>query len=101
MNNITRPTDIKDYFLKTNQMLTLGLILILVLVSGIFWYTNTVTIENSSLWIGAAFMMLALIFYKLPYISYLWTRRHFNQEELSRPEILGYNWSQFKSWLDS
>lgn len=101
MTSKIKPTDVKDYFLKINRTLTLSLVSILIIASAIFWYTKAVTLDNSSLWIGAVFMILALLFYQLPYISYLYTRRHFKKERESDPEILISGWMQFKDWVES
>lgn len=95
------PADIKQYFLKTNRNLTISLVAILILAAAVFWYTKAVTLENSSLWIGAAFMLLAVLFYQLPYLSYVLTRRHFVGADRARLEILDSDWKTFKLWLES
>ena len=95
------PADVKQYFIKTNRTLTTSLITILLVVSAVFWYTKTVTLENSSFWIGAAFMLLAVVFYQLPRVSFLITRRHFQKEDRSDIEILDSGWKPFRQWLES
>ena len=94
-------TDVKQYFLKTNRALTISLVSILIMVSALFWYTKAVTLENSSFWIGAALMLLAVLFYQLPYVSYLLTRRHFGGTDHSGIEILNSDWKSFRQWLES
>ena len=95
------PADIKQYFLKTNRILTISLVAILIVASALFWYTKAVTLENSSFWIGAAFMLLAVLFYQLPYVSYVLTRRHFESADRTGLEILDSSWKTFKQWLES
>ncbi len=91
---------VKQYFLKTNRMLTISLVVILLVVSAVFWYTKSVTLENASFWIGAAFMLLAVLFYQLPYVSFLLTRHHFDNVDHNGIEILGSDWKTFKQWLE-
>jgi hypothetical protein len=93
--------DVKQYFLKLNRNLTTSLVAILLAVSAVFWYTKAVTLENSSIWIGAAFMLLAVLFYQLPYVSYLLTQRHFESADRSSIEILYSDWKAFRRWLDT
>ena len=95
------PADVKKYFMKINRLLTSSLVSILIIISVVFWYTETVTVENSSFWIGAAFMLLALIFYQLPYVSFLVTRHHYAGQDWSGIEILGSGWRTFRQWLES
>tara|TARA_R110002096_G_scaffold109088_16_gene238835 strand:+ start:634 stop:933 length:300 start_codon:yes stop_codon:yes gene_type:complete len=95
------PADVKQYFIRINRTLTTSLVAILIAVSAVFWYTKTATLENSSFWIGAAFMLLAVVFYQLPYVSYLITRRHFGQADRVGLEILDTGWKPFKQWLES
>ena len=100
MTKLIRPAEIKDYFLKINRLMTLSLILLLLAASLVFWLTKAVTLENSSFWIGSAFMLLAIVFYQLPYLSYLLTRAHFNQHGETDSELLNSGWNQFKNSLD-
>lgn len=95
------PADVKKYFLKINRLLTTSLVAILIVASTLFWYTKAVTLENSSLWIGAAFMLLAVLFYQLPYVSFLLTRRHYDGVDHNGIEILDAGWKTFKKWLES
>ncbi len=95
------PADVKQYFFKTNRIMTTGLVIILIVVSAIFWYTKAVTLESSSLWIGAALMLLAIIFYQLPFVSFLLTRRHFEEADRNGIEILDAGWKTFRKWLES
>ncbi len=95
------PEGVKQYFLKTNRTVTTSLVAILIVVSAIFWYTKAVTLENSSSWIGAAFMLLAVLFYQLPRVSYLLTRRHFDSADRNGLEILDAGWKAFRHWLES
>ncbi len=83
-----------------NRMLTAGLILILILASLIFWVTEALPLHSSSSVIGLAFMLLAVIFYQLPYISFLLTRRHFADSDRSGIEILDAGWKTFKQWAN-
>lgn len=100
-NMTNNSVDVKQYFLKTNRILTTSLVAILLLVSAVFWYTKSVTLENSSFWIGAAFMLLAVLFYQLPYVSFLLTRHHFDYADRSGIEILDSGWKAFRQWLES
>ena len=95
------PNDVKQYFYKLNRNLTGGLVLILVIASLFFWYTKILTLQDSSMLIGAAFMLLAVLSYQLPYISFLLTRRHFASQDKSGIEILDSDWKTFKNWLES
>ena len=94
-------TDIKQYFIITNRRLTASLVALLLAVSVVFWYTKAVTLENSSVWIGAAFMLLAVLFYQLPYVSYLLTVRHFESADRNGIEILDAGWKTFRQWIES
>ncbi|MDW3094403.1 MAG: hypothetical protein R8G33_01890 [Gammaproteobacteria bacterium] len=95
------PADVKQYFLKINRNLTSGLVAVLIVASALFWYTKVVTLENSSFWIGAAFMLLAIVFYQLPFVSFLLTRRHFDSVDRSNIEILDADWKTFRKWVES
>ena len=66
----------------------------------VFWYKDLLSLQNSSLSIGTAFMLLAVLFYQLPYISYHLTRRKFADEDRQGIEILDSDWKVFKKWLD-
>ena len=101
MSHFTQLTEVKNHFFKINRGLTLGLILMIVLFSIIFWYTGIFSLESSSVWIGLALMLLAIVFYQLPFLSYLLTKRYFKQQENISSELLNSNWSQFKNWLES
>ncbi len=94
-------TDVKNYFLATNRSITVSLVVILIVVSAYFWYTQTVTLENASFWIGAAFMLLAVLFYQIPYVSFLITRRHFSSADRHGIEILDSGWKAFRQWLEA
>jgi|GEM_PF-1532378 len=93
--------DVKQYFLQLNRALTGGLIAILIIVALVFWYTEALTLQNSSSLIGAGFMLLAVVFYQLPYISFVLTRRHFAGDDRKGIEILDSEWKTFKKWLDA
>lgn len=93
--------DVKQYFLSLNRNMTIGLIFILIIVSMIFWYTGLLSLENSSVVIGAGFMLLAVLFYQLPYISYRLTQRKFANQDRQGIEILDSGWSVFKKWVDT
>ncbi len=101
MDNDNILAEIKDYFLNLNKALTLGLTIILISLSVLIWYTGTVTLQQSSMWIGLAFMLLALLFYKLPHISFLITRRHFSAHTDAEVGVLANGWGPFKSWIES
>ena len=90
---------IRDYFYKLNKTLTMGLIMILIIASALFWYTGVVTIQNSSFWIGLAFMLVAVLFSQIPHISFLITRNHFSNQK-SEVDILNSSWKGFKNWLE-
>lgn len=91
---------VKQYFLKINRALTIGLISLLIIVSSIIWYSEFLPISESSTTIGVAFMLLAVLFYQLPYISYVFTRRHFAGKDKNGIEILDAGWKTFKQWLN-
>jgi len=93
--------DVKNYFLQINRRLTLSLIVLLIIVSMIFWYTELLSLQNSSSLIGAGFMLLAVIFYQLPYVSFLITRRKFANDSRQGIEILDSGWKLFRKWLDA
>ncbi len=95
------PNDVKQYFLQLNRALTVGLIIILIIASMVFWYTESLSLQSSSSLIGAAFMLLAVLFYQLPYISFLLTRRKFSAENKQGIEILDSGWKVFKKWLEA
>ena len=95
------PTDVKQYFLKINRTLTISLVAILIGASALFWVTKAVTLEDSSFGIGAVFMLLAVLFYQLPYLSFLLTRHHFKSADQNGVEILDSGWKAFKQWLVS
>lgn len=95
------PEDVKQYFLKLNRSLTGGLIVVLIIASLVFWYTDTFSLHSSSTLIGLVFMILAVIFYQLPYFSYLLTRRRFSSKDRQGIEILDSGWKVFKQWLNA
>lgn len=95
------PNDVKQYFIQINRLLTGILLLILVIASLIIWYTDALPLRDSSVQIGASFMLLAVVFYQLPYVSFLITRRHFASEDRQGIEILDSGWGAFKQWLNA
>ncbi|MFK7795469.1 MAG: hypothetical protein AB8B89_08975 [Gammaproteobacteria bacterium] len=95
------PEDVKSYFLKINRTITTSLVVILIMISVMFWYTKAATLESSSSSIGAALMILAVVFYQLPRVSFLITRRHFEKADRKGIEILDSGWKPFRQWLES
>ena len=94
------PAKVREYFLRMNKTLTMSLIIALVIASALFWYTGLATIQDSSFWIGLAFMLLAVLFSQIPHISFLLTQHHFSGQK-NQVEVLNLSWKGFKNWLES
>ncbi len=92
---------IKTYFFKVNRRITAGLIAVLIASSVFFWYTGDLSVENSSVLIGSVLMLLAVVFYQIPFISFLLTRRHFDKHDHIGLEILEADWKTFRKWLEA
>ena len=102
MSSMPNLNEIKTYYLSLNRTLTLALVAMLVCVSAFIWYTDAISIQSSSSVIGLSFMFMAVVFYKLPHISYLLIRRRYkNVQNLQGVEILASDWKTFKSWVQS
>lgn len=91
--------EIKHCFYQMNRVLTWTLVVLVALVSATFWYLGYAATDKYSTRIGLVLMGLAVIFYKLPYISYLFTKRRYKHSQAA-PGILDQGWKSFNSWLD-
>ena len=99
MPNQISAKQIKEYFFNINRTLSVGLVLMLVIVSAVFWLMG-ISMQNISTWVGIVLMLLAVVFYQIPRISYQLTKKHFlNQGEFS-DEVLNSGWAKFKKWLE-
>ena len=63
MTKRAQEDEIKRNFYQINRLLTLGLVGLIILISVFFWYTGYAAVEDTSLWIGLALMVMAVIFY--------------------------------------
>ena len=91
---------IKSSFHQLNRVLTLSLTVSIILVSVILWYFGFASIDRHSTVIGLTFMGLAVIFYKLPHISYWCTRIRYRGNEVAS-EMLKPGWREFRDSLEN
>ena len=101
MENRLEVDQIKEDFYRINRFLTLGLLGVIILASILFWRTGIASIEKYSIWIGLIFMGLAILFYKLPHISYLILRRRSTALNSAECANLCSGWNSFKTWLEA
>ena len=90
---------IQQYFYKMNRILTWSLVVLLALVSAIFWLLGYASTDVYSIEIGLVFMGLAVVFYKLPYVSYWVTKRRFRAHQTAAG-LLDGDWKSFRTWID-
>ena len=91
--------EIKHCFYQMNRVLTWTLVVLIALVSATFWYLGYASTDKYSIRIGLVLMGLAVIFYKLPYLSYLFAKRRYKDSQAARG-ILDQGWQSFNSWLE-
>lgn len=99
MPNQISAKQIKEYFFHINRTLTIGLVLILVFVSAMFWLLG-VSMQNISTWVGITLMLLAVVFYQIPRFSYQLTKKHFHNQGEFSDDVLNSGWEKFKKWLE-
>ncbi|MEM8843795.1 MAG: hypothetical protein AAGB35_02020 [Pseudomonadota bacterium] len=99
MSDTVSNNQIKEYFLNVNRMLTIGLVFLLVVISALFWLLG-ISMQDISIWVGMAFMLLAVVFYRIPRLSYSLTKKHFLNHKALDDNILNSDWGRFKKWLE-
>ena len=99
MSNQVSNKQIIEYFFNINRILTIGLVLILAIISTLLWLSS-VSLQSISIWVGIVLMLVAVVFYRIPWFSYLLTRKHFIKLEILNNEVLNSGWVSFKKWLE-
>lgn len=87
---------IKEQFNRLNRRISLGIVMLTLLVSLLFWKLGYTSGGEQSLWIGIALMSLALIFGKIPHMCFLLMRM---QAGVQGHDLLQMSWSAFKDWM--
>lgn len=100
MTNISQNEKIKIQFLATNQYLTLGLLLLVIVCSAIFWWMGVDVQGKSSVFTGLVLLVLAVVFYKLPYLSYILMKYRYQGDDIPTKSILDDGWPAFKRWVE-
>jgi membrane protein YdbS with pleckstrin-like domain len=100
MTNISHNDQIKAQFLKTNRNLTFALLLLVIAASAIFWLYGVDVQGASSVVTGLVLLVLAVVFYKLPHISYLIMKYRQQNSAIQTKSILDDGWTAFKRWLE-
>lgn len=90
----------KHNFYQLNRWLTLVLVLTIVIGAVLLWYFEIGSIGTYSTEIGLIFMGLAVIFYKIPHISYLLIRSRY-QGHAETAEVVNSGWKSFRHWLEN
>lgn len=89
--------EFKNKFQNTNRMMTMGLVSLLIIISVIFWMLGYESGGQTSVWIGSILMLLAVVFYKLPHLSFILTKKKFQQGQNGPDdEHLYADWPTFK-----
>jgi len=78
-----------------NRLLTTGLALLVCAVGYGLWSAGVPLEDRYKTLTGIAIMLLALVFYKIPYFSYRLNRRWFAHDDDSL-QLMGGNWRQYK-----
>ena len=99
MSKQTLQNQLECSFHQFNRFLTLGLTVSIILVSVILWYLGYASIDSHSTIIGLILMGLAVIFYKLPHISYWCTRIRYRSDE-GASKMLSSGWKEFRNMLE-
>ena len=68
-------------------------------VSAALWALGYAGTDAYSIRIGLSLMGLAVIFYKLPYVSYVYTRRRFKHHPKAQKVFSG-GWKSFSNWVN-
>lgn len=71
----------------------------LALISAVFWYLGYASTDVYSIRIGLILMGLAVVFYKLPYVSYVYTSRRFKDHPQAQ-ELFAGGWKSFSRWVN-
>ncbi len=88
---------IRQYFFRMNRILTWSLVILVALVSATLWVLDFASTDVHSTKIGIVLMGLAVVFYKLPHISFIYTKRRFKAHPEAE-EIFTGNWRTFRKW---
>lgn len=100
MTNISHNEQIKTQFLRTSRNLTLALLVLIIAVSAIFWTMGVDVQGTSSVATGLVLLALAVIFYKLPHLTYLFMVYRYKNEDATGKSILDDGWPAFKRWIE-
>ncbi len=79
-----------------NRWLTAGLAALVCAVGGALWLTEVSLTERYKMTAGLVIMLLAFVFYKIPYFSYRLNRRRFAGDKESL-RLMGGDWRQYRS----
>ena len=90
---------IRQCYLQMNRLLTWSLVALVAIVSAVLWLLGVASTEEHSIKIGLVLMGLAVVFYKLPYLSYWYTRRRFKSHPQAQALFNG-DWKSFRSWAN-
>ena len=96
----SKQEQMKQNFYQLNRRLTLLLVLTIVIGAVLLWYFEIESIGPYSTEIGLFLMGLAIIFYKIPHISYLLIRGRY-QGHVETAELVNSGWKSFRHWLDN
>lgn len=100
MTNISQNEKLKTQFLAINRNLTLGLLLLVIAFSVIFWSLGVDVQGTSSVATGLVLIVLAVVFYKLPYLSFLLMKARRQDNSTSPRSLLDDGWPAFKRWIE-
>ena len=93
--------EFKNKFMRTNRKLTMALVLIVIVCSVLFWLLGYESGGETSVWIGSALMLLAVLFYKLPHLSFMLTKKQFIAAgQSTKDDHVLANWQTFKLWME-
>lgn len=100
MTNISQNEQIKIQFLATNRNLTFALLFLVIAASAMFWLFGVDVQGASSVATGLVLLVLAVIFYKLTYFSYLLMKCRQQGTAISTKSILDDGWPAFKRSIE-
>ena len=100
MSNTTQKEALKTQFMAANRNLTLGILAALIICSAGLWAAGVVVQGINSVMTGLVLIALAVVFYKLPHISYLLVRKNHQETMRSIDPKLAEDWLAFKKWLE-
>ncbi len=87
--------ELYNEFLKINRYLTYGTVAFVCVVAFVVWIFDIDLGGQRTSLMGLMFMLLAVVTFKIPYISYRYLRKKY-KNHAEKNSILGVDWKLFR-----